>query len=178
MIFSKQTSIVASLLITFGLGFSVAVMSPSQSAFAAVQPIPTTCPDGTTIKANSIKLCPTGSCPKSTFFGLVPWYQYLRLDDKCNIASFQFLPSADASGKNIQSDIPLVLLAIVDDLLRIAGLLAVGFVIYGGIQYITSQGNPDGTAKAQSTVLNALIGLAVALIAVAGVSFVGRALGG
>ena len=75
------------------------------------------------------------------------------------------------------SDLPLVLLAVVDDLLRIAGLVAVVFVIVGGIQYTTSQGNPDATAKAQSTVLNALIGLVIALFAVAFVTYLGKALG-
>ena len=113
------------------------------------------------------------ACPKPRFFGLIPWYEYLKLNGDCSISSFQILPSGD----KVKSDIPLVLLAVVDDLLRLAGLITVGFVIYGGIQYILSQGSPDGTARAQSTILNALIGLAIALVAVVGVNFIGRALG-
>lgn len=112
------------------------------------------------------------TCPKPRFFGLIPWYEYLKLNDKCDIASFQFLPH----GK-IQSDVPLVLLAVVDDLLRLAGLFAVGFVIYGGIQYILSQGNPDGTARAQATIINSLIGVAIAMVSIAVVSFVGSRVG-
>ena len=103
------------------------------------------------------------------FFGLVPWYHYLYVDPAhCEIKNFNFLGG----------DIPLVLLAVVDDLLRIAGIVAVGFVVYGAIQYIASQGSPDATAKAQSTVLNALIGLAIAIAAIAFVSFLGDKLGG
>ncbi len=111
-------------------------------------------------------------CVEHTFFGLVPWYHYLNLDQNCNIP--------DTISKNLLSangPIPLILLAIVDDLLRIGGLVAVGFVIYGGIQYITSQGSPDATAKAQTTITNALIGLVIALVAVALVSFLGNRLG-
>jgi hypothetical protein len=118
---------------------------------------------------------------KPTFFGLVPWYQYLPLTNQCDIAMFTLLPSdadpSKAGDKANPSDVPLVLLAIIDDLLRIAGLVAVGFIIYGGVQYISSQGSPDGTNKARQTILNALIGLAVSLIAVGAVSFIGNQLG-
>lgn len=114
------------------------------------------------------------ACAKPRFFGLIPWYEYLKPDGpNCDILSFQILPSGD----KVKSDIPLVLLAVVDDLLRLAGLITVGFVIYGAIQYILSQGNPDATARAQSTILNALIGLVIALVAVVGVNFVGKVLG-
>jgi hypothetical protein len=119
-----------------------------------------------------------GPCDQHDFFGLVPWYHYLTLT-----------PARDASGKSFcdigftvmngnQSDIPLVLAAIVDDLLRVAGIVAVAFVIYGAIQYVASQGNPEQTARAQSTVINALIGLAIAIVAIVAVSFIGSSLGG
>jgi hypothetical protein len=111
------------------------------------------------------------SC-KPTFFGLVPWYQYLTLDGSCGITNFQILPTG-----SMPSSIPLILLAIVDDLLRIAGLAAVGYIIYAGFQYITSQGNPEQAARAQSTIINALIGLAIALLAVGLVSYIGNQLG-
>jgi len=67
-------------------------------------------------------------------------------------------------------------LAIVDILLRIVGLVSVGFVIYGGFRYITSQGEPDATKKALATVVNALIGMAIAIFAVTIVSFMGSTL--
>jgi hypothetical protein len=120
-------------------------------------------------------------CEKQ-FFGLQPWYHYLPANDfgnvkgspdPCNINSnFSLLPGSGSG------DLPLILLAVVDDLLRIAGMVAVGFVIYGAIQYIASQGSPDATAKAQSTIINALVGLAMAIVAITFVSFLGRSLGG
>ncbi|PIZ61586.1 hypothetical protein COY17_04145 [Candidatus Saccharibacteria bacterium CG_4_10_14_0_2_um_filter_52_9] len=114
------------------------------------------------------------------FLSLKPWYAYIN--DKydaatetghfigCDIKQFTLLPP--------HSDVPLVLLAVVDDLLRIAGLVAVGFVIVGAIKYITSQGQPEDTANAQSTIINALLGLVVSIVAVAFVSFLGSKLGG
>ncbi|MEO8105472.1 MAG: hypothetical protein ABI602_04015 [Candidatus Saccharibacteria bacterium] len=111
-----------------------------------------------------------GKCVEPLFFGLVPWYHYLNVDNKCNIVTFNALGSSS-------SDIPLIVLAVIDDLLRIVAILAIGFVIYGGIQYVVSQGQPDKTAKAQSTILNAIIGLAIALVAVGAVSYFGGKLG-
>jgi Type IV secretion system pilin len=115
-----------------------------------------------------------GPCSKGDFFGLLPWYYYLPSSDldasTCSIREFHIL------GAN--ADLPLVLLAVVDDLLRIAGLVAIGFVIVGAIRYTTSQGNAEDAAKAQSTVINALIGLALATVAVGIVSFLGAKLGG
>ena len=59
----------------------------------------------------------------------------------------------------------------------IAGLVAVIFVIYGGIRYITSQGSPNATAQAQSTIIYALVGLAVAIIAIPTISYLGNRIG-
>lgn len=114
---------------------------------------------------------------KPSFFGLHPWYQYLKLDEVtsngtvvgCTVNNFQVL------GKD--SGLLLVGLAILDDLVRVAALVAVGFIIYGGITYAASQGSPDQTGKAQNTIINALIGLVVALIATGVVNFIGNRLG-
>lgn len=115
------------------------------------------------------------SCPDNSFFGLYPWYYYLPKNDfqNCSIQNFTFLPIG-----NTQSDVPLVLLAVVDDLLRVAGLVAIGFIIYGGYQYVGSQGSPEKTSRAQNTITDALIGLAVAIVAISAVSFLGKKLGG
>ena len=111
-------------------------------------------------------------CSGGTFFGLVPWYHYLKT---CNadgtLNSFQILPNDKKS-----SDIPLVLLAVIDDLIRLAALVAVAFIIYGAMQYIASQGSPDATSKAKNTVINALIGLVISVAAIGVVSFIGASL--
>lgn len=113
------------------------------------------------------------TCSSGDFLGFVSWYHYLdRTADGCDIQTFQFFPDG-----NTPSDVPLILIAVIDDLLRLAGIIAVAFVLVGAIQYITSQGNPEDTGKAQSTIMNALIGLAVAVVAVAFVSFLGNKLG-
>lgn len=51
--------------------------------------------------------------------------------------------------------------------LQLAGYLAVGFVIWGGIKYILAAGDPGKLSSAKTIIQNALIGLLLALSAVA-----------
>ncbi len=48
-------------------------------------------------------------------------------------------------------------------LMGFVGALSVVFIIVGGIQYITSDGNSDGSAKAKKTITYAVGGLILAL---------------
>jgi len=115
------------------------------------------------------------ACDKGQLFlGVFPvWYKYLPIDpdpkfiDSCKIM-------IDFSSK--PNDFWLIGLGIVDILLRVAGLVAVAFVVYGGFMYMTSQGEPDKTSKAKNTLLNSLIGLTIAIMATVIVSFVGSSL--
>lgn len=54
---------------------------------------------------------------------------------------------------------------IVDIMLFIAGVLAVFYVVYGGIRLITSQGQPDRIAGARQMLIYAAAGLIVSIIA-------------
>lgn len=114
----------------------------------------------------------TTTCYHS-FFGLVPWYQYLPISSApaCSI-------TLDLSQTNQWDKLWLIGFAVFEDLLRVAGMLAVAFIIYGGIRYITSQGEPETTKSARGTIINALIGLGIAIIAAATVQFIANNLGG
>jgi len=105
----------------------------------------------------------------SSFFSIPTWYKYLKPHDVQGVCTVTFV---------FPDSIPLVALAVVDILLRIAALIAVGFVIYGGIRYTTSQGEPQATASARETIIGALVGLVIATIASALISFIGNKIGG
>lgn len=123
---------------------------------------------------NLSQLANANSCSHS-FLGMETWYHYLPDSDfnsNCTISNnFTILDAARGS------DILLIAMAVLDDLIRLAALVAVGYVIWGGIQYVVSQGAPDATRKAQHTIINALIGVGVAVIAASAVSFIGNRLG-
>lgn len=121
--------------------------------------------------AKSARQCNVGG-----FFGIPTWYKYIdNFDSKCN-------PVIDirngSNGARFNGEVVLqIALAIVDILLRIGALVAVGFVMYGGFLYLTSQGEPDGTKRGRQAIMNALIGLVIAIMASAIVAFIGARLG-
>ncbi len=102
-------------------------------------------------------------------FGFPTWYEYL---DGMKDAADKCTPTLGAL-----SDVWAILAAIIEILLRIAGFAAVIMVVYAGVTYILSQGEPEKTTKAKGTLANALVGLAVAVSASFIVSFVARSIG-
>ena len=115
------------------------------------------------------------TCSVKTFFCIPPWYEYLVSSGR--MASNSVTGACELVGKLQWNDFTLIALALLDMALRLAGLVTVIFVLYGGIQYVLSQGEPDKTKDAQQTIINALIGLVIALVATALVSFIGNRLG-
>jgi len=111
----------------------------------------------------------------SSFLGFPTWYKYLDVgpkgDDPCAIIG----PKLDG-GLDVAKAAPRIGLAIIEILLRVSGMVAVGFIIYGGFRYLTSQGEPEAYKMAQKTIVNALIGLVIAILAVTIVSFIGGSL--
>lgn len=102
-------------------------------------------------------------CKSGNLLGIIPpWYKYLEFDTDCSI-------KMDLAQNPAQ--FWLVGFGIIDILLRVAGIVAVGYVIYGGFRYMTSQGEPDKLKKAQGTIVNALIGVAITVLATSVVTF-------
>lgn len=62
--------------------------------------------------------------------------------------------------------------ALVNAILLFVGLIAAIFLIFGGVQYITSAGDDQKTATAKKTILYAIVGLIVIGLSVAIVNFV------
>lgn len=58
----------------------------------------------------------------------------------------------------------------------IAGIVSVVFLVYGGIQYVTSSGDPNKVKRAKDTILYSLIGLAIVALAITITAFVSNAI--
>lgn len=104
------------------------------------------------------------------FLQFPTWYKYLDYNfnsstNSCEIKDF-----------DIQTDGGKVLLAVAEILLRVGGMVAVSFVIYGGFQFILSQGNPENAKKARGTIIAALIGLVISASATVIVNLIGGTL--
>jgi hypothetical protein len=113
-------------------------------------------------------------CDERTFLGIPPWYSYLNEAEMLN-AQCEFVGGFFDSRGNLDLGVFMLAgLGILDILLRLGALIAVGFVVYGGIKYVVSQGEPDKAKGALKTITNALIGLGITVFAVALVSFLGN----
>ena len=104
--------------------------------------------------SNAIQLVPT-------------WYKYLGEDTSHGKCVPVFIVDRP-------DDYVRVLLAIFEIILRIGGIAAVVFVMYGGFLYLTSGGEPEKTRNGRSTIINALLGLAITTSATVIVNVLGR----
>ncbi|MEK7620834.1 MAG: hypothetical protein AAB395_00580 [Patescibacteria group bacterium] len=100
-----------------------------------------------------------GAClGEVTILTISPWYHGL-CESGTNDVQFDAKNPAATLGK-----IGINLLSIA---LQVTGYISVGFVIWGGFKYILAAGDSGKLASAKSIIQNALIGLLIALSAVA-----------
>ncbi len=112
---------------------------------------------------------PTGG----DFFGLPPWYKYLEGEED---AFGKCIPTFPSGANFNPTTLWGIALVGVEILLRIAAMVAIGYIIYAGFQYMTSNGEPEKTKNAKNTIINALVGLVIAIVATTLVSFIGNSI--
>ncbi len=69
-------------------------------------------------------------------------------------------------------DVVTVLANIIRILLQFAGALAVLFIIFGGVLYVTSTGDPGRIGRAKNTISQAILGLVICIAAYGVVTFI------
>ena len=148
------------LMKKFLVGLLVLVFSVSGLAFA----VPATVNAAT---------CTMGQDTDSNFFSFPTWYRGLKGVTKDVTNPDQTKTTiCTMEGSSPGSMVFTIALNIIDIALRVVALAAVGFVIYGGFRYVISRGEPEETKKAMDTILKALIGAVIAMIAAVAVSFI------
>lgn len=100
-----------------------------------------------------------GNCGASNFLGFRPWYQ-----DLCN-ASNEIEQPAQGDEDDLKLFIWTIVLNVLFDITLAVGYLALGFVIWGGFQYVMSDGDSAKAAKAKQTLSSAIIGTIIAMVA-------------
>jgi hypothetical protein len=98
--------------------------------------------------------------------GLPKWYKYLEVTPENG--GGRCSPQVD----DFSAVLP-VGLAVLEGLLRFAGIIAVGMIFVGAFKFILSQGNPDSAKGARQTIINALIGLVIVIVSTSLVTFIG-----
>lgn len=81
----------------------------------------------------------------------------------------------EALGCNTEKTVPQVAVNVVQVVIALTGIVAVGAIIYGGVIYISSAGDPAKAKRARDIIIYSVVGLIVAVLAQAIVSFVTKA---
>lgn len=96
------------------------------------------------------------NCGTNGFLGLRPWYYGLCEGDSI---------SEPKSKDEVTVFVWKIVLNILIDLLVIVGYASIGFIIYGGYQFIMSQGDPGKAASGKKTLTSAIVGMIISLSA-------------
>ncbi len=77
-----------------------------------------------------------------------------------------------AGGNENRIDVGTAIKSIINMMLFVLGSVSVIMIVIGGIRYTTSNGDSNGIQGAKNTILYAIVGLVVAILAYAMVNFV------
>lgn len=116
----------------------------------------------TALVAAPVHAADTASCGGDQFLTFKSWWNGLPQDAKCRVQ----IPA------NNLKIVWTIALNLIDDVLQIVAYAAVGYIIWGGIKYMKSVGDPSAIGSAKSTIMNAIIGLGIALSSIAIIRFV------
>lgn len=95
-----------------------------------------------------------------------------------NLANNLFAVAVDCLGDECETGLPQIaasdanLQVVLQIVFGLVGAIAVVMIIVGSLRYVASQGNPQEAAKARGTLLYAILGLVIAVIAELLVTFV------
>lgn len=116
----------------------------------------------------------SGCTGNETFFGLPAWYRGLVTsgENGCQIKEIGPNDSKNKHEITIEQFVWTVVANVIDMGFRIAGLVAMAFIIYAGYQYMIAAGDPGMLANAKKSLTNAVVGLVIAILASTIVTFV------
>lgn len=112
-------------------------------------------------------ICKLPGTNDNLLFGFPRWWEFLQGDqigDRCT--PFVSWPSGVWG----------IGLAVLDVLLRVAGMAAVISIMVSSVMYLTSAGDPGRAGAALSRIINSLVGLAIVVVAAGVVHYIGKSI--
>ncbi|MCL1876722.1 hypothetical protein FWF74_01690 [Candidatus Saccharibacteria bacterium] len=141
----KNIATTLTIVMFSAMVFSFAAPPTVNAADPPTPPIPCTLPDS-----------------DDDFFKFPTWYRGFKDGTKKDANSDCVL---NLQGKQLNEIAFTVALNVIDIALRIIAILTVLFTIYGGFLLITAQGAPDKLKSGRTAIIQALTGLAIAMLA-------------
>ncbi|MBQ3326044.1 hypothetical protein IJG79_02790 [Candidatus Saccharibacteria bacterium] len=105
--------------------------------------------------------CEPGS---SVFFALKPWYHNLTNSD-CSIKNPADLTKGSGDSSGIATFVWTIVLNILYDISVLVGYFTIIMIAWGGYLYMFSRGDVGRAEKGKKTLISAVVGLAIAMLA-------------
>lgn len=83
--------------------------------------------------------------------------------------------SLSGATQNMPKNTGIEIVGVLNWVYAFAGLVAAGFIVYGAINYVMTQGDPGKIKQASQTIAFAVVGLIIVLLAAAITNFVAGA---
>ncbi|OGD56039.1 hypothetical protein A2V71_03990 [Candidatus Berkelbacteria bacterium RBG_13_40_8] len=96
---------------------------------------------------------------------------------KASAAAPSSFPNLNDFVVSTNTDLTTVIRNVLSWVLLLGGAIAVIYLVYGGILYITAGGDAEKATKGRTAIVNAIIGIIIIALAYVIVQFVGNALG-
>lgn len=107
-----------------------------------------------------------GSGCNAHFLTFPTWYRGL-VDGRCELKQ----PGKNGA-PNLQGYIIQIVLNVLEIALQLVAYVSVGFIMYGGVLYLTQSSDSSKIASARKTIQNAVIGLVISFLSVAVVNLI------
>jgi len=108
----------------------------------------------------------------SSFFTAVTLALFRVSNSSAQASAIQQGVNATGNNDGATTDLPALIELATGTMLYILGAICVIMIIYGGFKYVTSSGDSSKVTAAKNTILYAVIGLIIALLAYAIIGFV------
>jgi len=102
-----------------------------------------------------------GALAAVSAFGSVFTTKALAQTDSVDVKSIKGVPVLDGNS----TDLMTVVNSVVNIVLVVIGILAVFYMVYGGVMYVTSGGDAEKASKGRTAITNAIIGVVIIMIA-------------
>lgn len=102
----------------------------------------------------------------------VGFAQVVNLPDACGGKACPITGSTEIDAS--QAGIAGIILSVASFVTYVVGAISVLFLVYGGFLYVTDTGDDKNSGKAKKILVNAVIGLIIAIVAITIVSVIGN----
>ncbi len=110
------------------------------------------------------------------FLTFKPWYDGLQKSGDCDVKSVVDKVTDSNTQTTLNDLIWIIIANVVEDLFNIVAYVTAGFIMWGGFLFMTSAGNPDRATQGRKTLINAVVGLVIAMAAGLIVNYIGQGL--